>query len=137
MDWIYGAIKVPGATGGWHTLSHHGWNAQALKRLSCIESEIMRRFNQFLLDLQAIREPGGSLLDHTTVVLGSNFGDASDHTCGQLPILVAGGGHKHQQHTVLKEPTPLCNLWLELLNAHNIDAGAFGNGDKNLKLLGV
>ena len=22
MDWIYGAIKVPGATGGWHTLSH-------------------------------------------------------------------------------------------------------------------
>ena len=137
MDWIYGAIKVPGATGGWHTLSHHGWNEQALKKLSCIESEIMRRFNQFLLDLQAIQEPGGSLLDHTTVVLGSNFGDASDHTCHQLPILVAGGGHKHQQHTVLKEPTPLCNLWLELLNAHNIDAGAFGNGDKNLKLLGV
>ena len=23
MDWIYGAIKVPGASGGWHTLSHH------------------------------------------------------------------------------------------------------------------
>ena len=137
MDWIYGAIKVPGATGGWHTLSHHGWNEQALKKLSCIESEIMRRFNQFLLDLQAIPEPGGSLLDHTTVVLGSNFGDASDHTCGQLPILVAGGGHKHQQHKILKEPTPLCNLWLELLNAHNLDAGAFGNSDKNLKLLGV
>ena len=137
MDWIYGAIKVPGATGGWHTLSHHGWNAQALKRLSCIESEIMRRFNQFLLDLQAIPEPGGSLLDHTTVVMGSNFGDASNHTCHQLPIIVAGGGYKHQQHKTLKQPTPLCNLWLELLNAHNIDAGAFGNSDKNLKLLGV
>ena len=31
MDWIYGAIKVPGATGGWHTLSHHGYNADALE----------------------------------------------------------------------------------------------------------
>ena len=27
LDWIYGAIKVPGATGGWHTLSHHGGQA--------------------------------------------------------------------------------------------------------------
>ena len=137
MDWIYGAIKVPGATGGWHTLSHHGYNADALKRLSCIEANIMRRFNQFLMDLKAIPEAGGSLLDHTTVVLGSNFGDASDHTCHRLPILVAGGGYQHQQHKVVEEGTPLCNLWLELLNAHNVDAGTFGSGNKNMQLLGV
>ena len=137
MDWIYGAIKVPGATGGWHTLSHHGYNADALKSLSCIETDIMRRFNQFLMDLKAIPEAGGSLLDHTTVVLGSNFGDASNHTCHRLPILVAGGGYKHQQHKIVKQPTPLCNLWLELLNRHNIDAGTFGSGNKNMQLLGV
>jgi len=137
MDWIYGAIKVPGTTGGWHTLSHHGGNAQALRSLSCIEADIMRHFNQFLLDLKAIPDGRGSLLDHTTVVMGSNFGDASNHTCHQLPILVAGGGYKHQQHTIVKQPTPLCNLWLELLNAHNIDAGTFGSGEGNMKLLGV
>ena len=137
MDWIYGAIKVPGATGGWHTLSHHGYNADALKRLSCIETDIMRRFNQFLMDLKAIPEADGSLLDHTTVVLGSNFGDASDHTCHRLPILVAGGGYQHQQHKVVEEGTPLCNLWLELLNRHNVDAGTFGSGDSNMQLLGV
>ena len=33
LDWIYGAIKVPGATGGWHTLSHHGGKADALAKL--------------------------------------------------------------------------------------------------------
>jgi hypothetical protein len=137
MDWIYGAIKVPGATGGWHTLSHHGGNAEALKSLSCIEADIMTHFNRFLLDLQAIPDRGGSLLDHTTVVMGSNFGDASNHTCHQLPIIVAGGGYKHQQHKVVEQGTPLCNLWLELLNEHNIDAGKFGSSDKNLKLLGV
>jgi hypothetical protein len=137
MDWIYGAIKVPGATGGWHTLSHHGYNAEALKSLSCIETDIMRHFNQFLMDLKAIPEGGGSLLDHTTVVLGSNFGDASNHTCHRLPILVAGGGYKHQQHRVVEQGTPLCNLWLELLNAHNIDAGTFGSSNSNMQLLGV
>jgi hypothetical protein len=137
MDWIYGAIKVPGATGGWHTLSHHGYNADALKSLSCIETDIMRRFNQFLMDLKAIPEAGGSLLDHTTVVLGSNFGDASNHTCHRLPILVAGGGYKHEQHKVVEEGTPLCNLWLELLNRHNVDAGTFGSGNNNMQLLGV
>jgi len=137
MDWIYGAIKVPGATGGWHTLSHHGYNADALESLSCIEADIMRRFNQFLMDLKAIPEAGGTLLDHTTVVLGSNFGDASNHTCHRLPILVAGGGYKHEQHKVVQEGTPLCNLWLELLNAHNVDAGTFGSSERNMQLLGV
>jgi len=137
MDWIYGAIKVPGATGGWHTLSHHGYNADALKSLSCIETDIMRRFNQFLMDLKAIPEADGTLLDHTTVVLGSNFGDASNHTCHQLPIVVAGGGYKHQQHRMVKEGTPLCNLWLELLNHHKIDAGTFGSSERNMQLLGV
>ena len=97
----------------------------------------MRRFNQFLMDLKAIPEADGSLLDHTTVVLGSNFGDASDHTCHRLPILVAGGGYQHQQHKVVEEGTPLCNLWLELLNRHNVDAGTFGSGDSNMQLLGV
>ena len=117
--------------------TEQGYNADALKSLSCIEADIMRRFNQFLMDLKAIPEAGGSLLDHTTVVLGSNFGDASNHTCHRLPILVAGGGYKHQQHKVVKEGTPLCNLWLELLNQHNVDAGTFGSGNKNMQLLGV
>ena len=30
MDWIDGAIKVPGATGGWHCLSHHGGKANKI-----------------------------------------------------------------------------------------------------------
>ena len=137
MDWIYGAIQVPGATGGWHTLSHHNYNVDAVKQLSCIEMDIMRRFNQFLMDLKSIPDGDGTLLDHTTVVLGSNFGNASDHTCHRLPILVARGGHKHQQHTKVEEKTPLCNLWLELLHAHNIDGGSFGSSQQSMRLLGV
>jgi len=137
MDWIDGAIKVPGATGGWHTLSHHGGRKDRIAKLSKIETDTLRHFNQFLFEMDQIKEEGGTLLDHTTVVLGSNFGDSSNHTCNNLPMIVAGGGYKHQTHTVLEKPTPLCNLYLELLHKHNIDVGSFGSSQKDMGLLKV
>jgi hypothetical protein len=135
MDWIYGAIKVPGATGGWHSLSHHGGNAGKIAQLSKIEVDTLKHFNQFLFEMDQIKEGEGTLLDHTTVVMGSNFGDSSDHTCNNLPMIVAGGGYRHQAHTVLGGPTPLCNLYLELLHNHNIDVGSFGSSEKDMGLL--
>ena len=135
LDWIYGAIKVPGATAGWHTLSHHGGKADTVNKLSRIESDIIKHLNKFLSELDQIEEGEGSLLDHTTVIIGSNFGDSSNHTCNNLPTIVAGGGYRHQAHTVFEKPTPLCNLYLELLHKHNVDLGSFGSGEKNLGLL--
>ncbi len=137
MDWIYGAIKVPGATGGWHTLSHHGGKQDIIDSLSRIEMDIVKHLNHFLSDLDSIPEGNGTLLDHTTVVIGSNFGDASSHTCNDLPTIVAGGGYRHQIHAVQKEPMPLCNLWLELLHQHDIDIGEFGSSHRNANLLPV
>ena len=135
MDWIYGAIKVPGATGGWHTLSHHGGKPDMIARLSKIEIDTLKHFNRFLFEMDQIKEEGGTLLDHTTVVMGSNFGDSSNHTCNNLPMIVAGGGYKHQTHTVLEKPTPLCNLYLELLHKHNLDVESFGSSQKDMDLL--
>ena len=135
MDWIDGAIKVPGATGGWHTLSHHGGKPDKISQLSRIEIDTLKHFNQFLFEMDQIKEEGGTLLDHTIVVMGSNFGDSSNHTCNNLPMIVAGGGYKHQTHTVLEKPTPLCNLYLELLHKHNIDAAKFGSSQKDMGLL--
>ncbi len=135
MDWIDGAIKVPGATGGWHSLSHHGGQANKIDQLSKIEIDTLRHFNRFLFEMDQIKEGNGTLLDHTTVVMGSNFGDASNHTCNNLPIIVAGGGYRHQVHTILEKPTPLCNLYLELLHKHNIDADSFGSSTEALGLL--
>ena len=135
MDWIYGAINVPGATGGWHTLSHHSGNSEKLEKLVRIELDLLKHLNQFLSDLDSIPEGNGTLLDHTTVVIGSNFGDSSDHTCNNLPTIVAGGGYRHQAHTVLEKPTPLCNLYLELLHDFNIDQGSFGSSEMDMGLL--
>lgn len=136
LDWIYGAIHVPGATGGWHTLSHHGGKTEALKKLAFIERDLLKHLNQFLTDLDQIEEGQGTLLDHTTVVIGSNFGDSSKHLCHNLPTIVAGGGYRHQSHAVLENPTPLCNLYMDLLHQHDIDIDSFGSSEKATGLLG-
>ncbi|MBA72697.1 MAG: hypothetical protein CMO73_08495 [Verrucomicrobiales bacterium] len=135
MDWIYGAIKVPGATGGWHTLSHHGGRKDVITKLSQIEIDVLKHFNNFLFEMDQINEGNGTLLDHTTVVMGSNFGDSSNHTCNNLPMIVAGGGYQHESHKVMQKPTPLCNLYLELLHKHNMDFGNFGSSEKDMNLL--
>ena len=135
MDWISGAIKVPGATGAWHTLSHHANKPNIIAQLSKIEIDTLKHFNRFLFEMDQIKDGEGTLLDHTTVVMGSNFGDASNHTCDFLPMIVAGGGYKHQTHTVLEKQTPLCNLYLELLHKHNIDVGRFGSSQEDMGLL--
>ena len=136
LDWVYGAIRVPGAAGGWHTLSHHGGKESLIHPLSRIEADILRHFNRFLVEMDQVEETGGSLLDHTTVMFGSNFEDASNHTCHRLPVIVAGGGYRHPQHTVLEKPAPLCNLSLELLQRHGMEVGQFGTSDGNMNLLG-
>ncbi len=137
LDWIYGAIQVPGATGGWHTLSHHGGRPEVIDKLTRIEMDIIKHLNQFLITLAETPDGNGTLLDHTTVVVGSNFGDSSNHTCNNLPTFVAGGGMRHHAHRVLDKPTPLCNLWLDLLQCHDVDIGKFGSSDENSKLFPV
>ena len=135
LDFINSAIKVPGATGGWHGLSHHGNQKAKIDQLSFIEVDIVKHLNQFLFEMDQITEGDGTLLDHTTVLIGSNLGDASNHTHNNLPTIIAGGGYRHVAHRVLDRPTPLCNLFLELLHKHNIDVGKFGSSEKDMGLL--
>ena len=106
-----------------------------IARLSLIELDTLKHLDQFLFEMDQIKEEGGTLLDHTTVVMGSNFGDSSNHTCNNLPMIVAGGGYRHQTHTVLEKQTSLCNLYLELLHKHDIDVGSFGSSERDMGLL--
>jgi hypothetical protein len=89
---------VEGVSEGYHNLSHHGQDPGKIAQLTLIEIEQMKAFRDFLAKLHAADDGGGTLLDRTTVLLGSNLGNASSHSNENLPILVAGGGFKHGQH---------------------------------------
>lgn len=122
---------IPGISEGHHGLSHHGRNPKKIEQLKIIEKLKMEAFREFLVSLRDTKEGGGSLLDSTQVLIGSNLGDASGHGTTNLPVLLAGGGYKHGQH-VAGDPhdnTPLGKLFVNMLQKFGVETDQFGSGN--------
>ena len=120
---------LPGVKEGWHNLSHHGKDPQKLEQLRLIELEQMRLLAGFLAKLKATKESDASLLDSTSVLYGSNLGNASSHDTTNLPVILAGGGFQHGQYLAYdaKDNQPLCNLYVAMLRQHGLDANKFAS----------
>src|SRR6202007_2007743 len=92
-----------------------------------VEVETMKTLRDLLARLKQSKEDGATLLDRTTVFLGSNLGDGSSHAVRNLPVLLAGGGFKHGQHLAFdpQNPPPLCNLYVSMLQRLGIETNRF------------
>ncbi len=125
---------IPGVTQGHHDLSHHGRDPGKLAQLERIEIECMKVLSELVAKLKHSQEGGATLLDRTTVYLGSNLGDASSHSTKNLPVLVAGGGFRHGQHLAFdpQNPPPLCNLYVSMLQRLGIEVDHFNTGTGTL-----
>ena len=120
---------IPGVTMAHHDLSHHGQDPVKLAQLRTLEVEKLKVLRDLLGKLKQTKEQGDTLLDRTMVFFGSNLGNASNHSCKNLPVLLAGGGFKHGQHLAFDPKTgpPLSNLYVSLLQRMNINADKFGS----------
>jgi hypothetical protein len=121
-------------TQGHHDLSHHGKDPGKLAQLELIEVECMKVLRDLVAKLKQSQESGETLLDRTTVYLGSNLGDASSHSTKNLPVLVAGGGFQHGQHLAFdpQNSPPLCNLYVSILQRLGIEVDKFNTGTGTL-----
>lgn len=122
------APQIDGVSAEHHNLSHHGQDPDKIKQLKIIESELLSCFAGLLTSLRGPSEEGQNLLDHTSVIFGSNLGNANAHDPRNLPILVAGGDFDHQGYLSYDRSnnTPLCNLFVRLLRKLEIEADTFG-----------
>jgi hypothetical protein len=125
---------VKGVTLGHHDLSHHGKDPNKIEQLKKVELEELAALRDFLKKLKGTREEGVSLLDRTMVFFSSNLGNASTHATNNLPVLLAGGGFKHGQHLAFGpgKPTPLCNLYVTMLQRLGVNADRFGSSTGTL-----
>ena len=128
------APPIPGVTLGHHDLSHHGKDPHKLEQLKIVEVETMKTVRNLLAKLQQSKEDSSTLLDRTTVFLGSNLGDGSSHSTRNLPVLLAGGGFRHGQHLPFdpQNPPPLCNLFVSMLQRMGIETAKFGTSTGTL-----
>jgi hypothetical protein len=140
---IGGALPVtnlPGINRGYHDLSHSGKDADKLRQLHLIESALMGELDHFLERLATMKDNGGGcLLDNTSVVFGSGMGNASAHANTNLPVVLAGGGFNHGRHLFFpkqgRQQTPLCNLFVTLLQQMGVERDQFGSSNGNLNEL--
>jgi len=128
------APPIPGVSLGHHDLSHHGKDPSKLEQLKIVEIETMKTVSSLLGKLKQSQEDGQSLLDRTTVFLGSNLGDGSSHSTRNLPVLLAGGGFRHGQHLPFdpNNPPPLCNLFVSMLQRLGLETDRFGTSTGTL-----
>ena len=127
----------PGVSHGYHTLSHHGQVKESIAELSVIETFHIEQFSRFIGKLKEIKEPGGqTLLDNTMALLGSGMSNANSHSNRDLPVVMAGGGFRHGEHKHYarkgKHSTPLCNLYLSMLQNFGLKLDRFNTSNGTL-----
>jgi hypothetical protein len=131
-------IQSLGATITSHNMSHYvqGDRQEVSENRDQTHAKLLA---SFIEKLKASKEiDGSSLYDNTAVTFGSNIN--SIHYLTNCPTLLTGGGAgvKHGRHLVMSDPkTPLCNLWLSLLNGSGVDVKSHGDSTGQIKELFV
>jgi hypothetical protein len=118
-----------------HDMSHYspGDRMAASQKRDTAQSELLAG----LIDkLKATKEADGTtLFDHIALAYGSNI--RTIHYLDNCPTVLTGGAAnlKLGQHLVLSKDTPLCNVWLTMLNGLGIEAERHGDSTGVVKEL--
>lgn len=115
-----------------HLLTHHNNDPEKIAKVAKINQFHVSLFAEFLQKLHATPEGDGSLLDHVLYLYGSGMGNPNVHDHVNLPIIVAGGTAANMRggrHIRFKEPTPLANLHLTLLDKVGVRLDSFADSD--------
>lgn len=131
------AMPEIGVSEGHHHLSHHRGDEIMIEKIRRIDRFYVERFARFVQRMAETPEGDGSLLDHCMILYGSGISDGNRHNHEDLPIVLAGGGAGTiATGSLVRYPrdTPLCNLYVSLLERMGCDVGSFGDSTAPLAL---
>jgi hypothetical protein len=119
-----------GVPDGHHAISHHQNRAEKLEKNVKIQTYQTGLFAYFLEKLRSTPDGDGSLLDHSTILYGSNMSNSNAHDHFPLPNLVVGGsagrlsGGRHLKYA---DHTPMTNLLVTLLDKVGVEVDQLGD----------
>ncbi len=133
----YRHIGVPD---GHHDLSHHGGDPTKHAKIREINRFHVTQLAYFLRRLKSIPEGDATLLDNSMILYGSALSDGNRHNNENMPILLAGRGGgtiDPGRHVAFPTETPLCNLFLSMLERMGTPAPYIGDSTGALSGLQV
>ena len=128
---------IPGVKGGHHSLSHHQNKDDAIAQYSAINRWHSQQLAYMLRKMKGIQEGEKSLLENSMILFGSSFSDGNRHDPSNLPIILAGnagGTIRSGRHIKCPDPTPLCNLYVPMLERMGVDVESFGDSSGSIDL---
>jgi len=121
-----------------HGVSHHTNNAQLVEKFTKINEHHAGEMAYLIDRVANIREGDGTLLDNSMIVYGSGMADGNAHAHADIPTVVfgrAGGTIDSGRHVVCPPNTPICNLWLSLMDRMGVELERFGDSSGRLSQL--
>jgi hypothetical protein len=119
-----------GVAEGFHPLSHHGNNPQKQDKLVQIQTYHALVFSKFIERLSKAQEAGGTVLDHSTILFGSNMSNSDKHNNDPLPVTILGhanGRIKGGQHLKYPQDSRFADLLVTLFDRNNIPVEKLGD----------
>ena len=127
---------LEGVEGGHHSISHHQNKDDQLDQYERINTWHTEQYAYMLDRMKAIKEGDGTLLDHSMVAFGSPIRDGNSHNPRNVPIVVAGGANgqlRTGRHLKFDEGTPLCSLWISMLEKAGVKTPKLADADAGLR----
>jgi hypothetical protein len=115
---------------GFHPLSHHGNNPQKMDKLVQIQKYHAEVFTKFVERLAKAQESDGTVLDHSTILFGSNMSNSDRHNNDPLPVAILGHAHgriKGGQHLKYPQDSRFADLLVTLFDRNNIPVEKLGD----------
>jgi hypothetical protein len=124
------AYREIGIPDGHHPLTHHRNQAVLMEKVAQINTYHVQQFAGWIEKLNSIKEGDGTLLDNSMIVYGAGLSDGNRHLHEDLPTLVAGrAGGKFQtgRSIIYRRETPMCNLFLTMMDRMGVPTEHFGD----------
>ncbi len=124
-----------GIAEGFHPLSHHGNNPQKMDKLVQIQQYHTKVFAEYVKKLETIKEADATVLDHATILFGSDMSNSDRHNNDPLPSAILGhanGKIKGGQHLKYPQDSRHGDLLFTLLQRNEMPVKSIGDSTEGL-----
>jgi hypothetical protein len=126
-----------GISDGHHPLTHHRNQIELMDKVAKINLYHVQQFATWVETLKKTQEPGGSILDNSMIVYGAGLSDGNAHLHHDLPTMIAGRGGdfiKPGKRILFRKETPMCNLFLTMMDRMGLPIEQFGDSTGHLTI---
>ena len=111
-----------------------------MEKVRQINEYHVQQFAGFIEKMKTTKEGDRSMLDNSMIVYGAGLSDPNAHLHEDLPTIILGKGgnyFKTGRRLLARRETPMCNLFLTMMDRMGVRAEHFGDATGRLAGLDI